>query len=112
MVGFYPTLSDVTRSKARLRDWLFGAAGKRRLLRVLLDEKAPAAGWREAELAGRAGLHKKGSVDEHLAALAQLDLVDASGGRYRLNARSPLLPPLRKLLRELDRLPDDEVVRP
>src|SRR5207302_1314543 len=99
---------DVPRSKSRLRDWLFGAPGKRRLLRVLLEEPAPAAGWREAELASRAMLHKKGSVDEHLAVLVQLDLVDVSSGRYRVNTKSPLLPPLRKLLRELDRVPDDE----
>jgi hypothetical protein len=112
LVGFYPTLSDVARPKARLRDWLFGAPGKRRLLRVLLEEPVPTDGWREADLAGRAELHKKGSVDEHLAALAQLDLVEDSGGRYRLNARSPLVPPLRKLLRELNRVPNDEVVRP
>jgi hypothetical protein len=81
-------------------------------MRVLLEESPPAAGWRESELAERANLHKKGSVDEHLAALAQLELVDTSAGRYRINTRSPLVPPLRKLLRELDRVPDDEVNRP
>lgn len=101
------------RSKARLRDWLFGAPGKRRLLRVLLEEQAPSkAGWRESELAARAGLHKKGSVDEHLAALDQLAVIEAAEGRYRINLANPLVPPLRKLLRELEHVPDDEVVRP
>lgn len=102
----------MARAKSRLPDWLFGGPGKRRLLRVLLEDVAPVEGWREAELAGRAELHKKGSVDQHLAALAQLELIDASGGRYRLSVTSPLVPPLRELLRELDAVPDEEVVRP
>jgi hypothetical protein len=100
------------RSKARLRDWLFGAGGKRRLLRVLLELSEPVGGWRESELASRAELHKKGSVDEHLAALEQLDLVDASGGRYRVNASCPLAAPLRELLQMLDSVPDEELRRP
>jgi hypothetical protein len=102
----------MARSRSRVRDWLFGAPGKRRLLRVLLEDPAPAGGWREAELAGRAELHKKGSVDEHLGALMQLELVEPLDGRYRVNEGSRLLPPLRRLLHELDFVPDDEVVRP
>jgi hypothetical protein len=112
MVGFYPTLPDVARSKSRLRDWLFGAPGKRRLLRVLLEDPMPPDGWREADLAVRAQLHKKGSIDEHLGALMQLELVESVRGRYRVKEGSRLLPPLRRLLHELDFVPDDEVVRP
>jgi hypothetical protein len=79
---------------------------------VLLESSMPADGWRESELAVRAEVHKKGSIDEHLAALAQLDVVDASGGRYRLNASCPLVAPLRDLLRALESVPDEEVRRP
>lgn len=77
----------------------------------MVEEAAPSTGWREAELARRAELHEKGSVDEHLAALTQLEIVESFGGRYFLNEASPLLPPLRRLLSELDLVPDAEVTR-
>jgi hypothetical protein len=98
------------RSKSRLRDWLFGAPGKRRLLEALVADEARA--WRQAELAVAAGMHKKGSADEPLLALVQIGLVVENAGRYRLQVDHPLVPPLRALVRALAEVPDDPVKRP
>ncbi len=98
------------RPTARLRDWLFGAPGKRRLLEALIADETRV--WREAELATAAEMHKKGSVDEPLLALVQIGLVAVHGGRYRLQRDHPLLPPLRALLTVIADLPDVPVRRP
>lgn len=98
-------------SSLELADWLFGASGKRRLLVRLLAHDAPGS-WSQAQLARAAGLHAKGSVDVHLAALCQLRLLCRRGGVYRLRERSPLLEPLRSLLAELERLPAVPVKKP
>lgn len=98
------------REPATLRDWLFGASGKRRLIEALL-----AAGGRpmtQAELARRAGLTPKGTVDGHLAALQQAGLVRRDASGYRADVTSPLASPLRALLSALEALPDDPVERP
>jgi len=98
------------RAKARVRDWVFGSPGKRRLLEVLLgDEGRP---WSQTELASAAGMHPKGSADEHLLALAQIGLVDVVESRYRLRAEHALVDPLRALLHAVADLPDTPVRRP
>ena len=93
-------------------DWLFGAYGKRRLLDVLLRGDEPRRGWRQAELAELARLSAKGSVDVHLAALAQLGVVKRSGAFYSVAPDCPLVRPLRTLLTELAALPADPVRKP
>jgi hypothetical protein len=94
-----------------ISDWLFGGGGKRRLLSALLMSR-PEQGWQLAQLARAAGLHPKGSVDVHVAALLQLGLVRRSGGRYVLVPESPLTRPLRALLRELEGVPNAPVDKP
>jgi hypothetical protein len=98
------------RPKLRLHDWLFGAGGRRRLLEVVLAGNRE--GWVEAELATRAKLHKKGSVDVHLRPLVQLGLLTKTGARYDLVPTSKLVRPLRQLLAAVRELPDAEVERP
>lgn len=96
--------------KLRLRDWLFGGAGKRRLLEHLIAEEGRA--WTQTELADAAGLTPKGSVDEHLAALRQLKLVSRRGGVYRVNEAHELVEPLRGILAVTDSLPNVPLKRP
>lgn len=96
--------------KLRCRDWLFGAGGKRRLLEALLSGKGRA--WSEAELARVAGLHAKGSVDVHLAALVQLGLLTRHHDGYRLMREHPLVKPLRRVLDVVALLEDVELARP
>lgn len=97
------------KSKLRLRDWLFGAAGKRRLIASVLTS-APRS-WNEAELARAAGLHAKGSVDVHIRALVQLGVLVEENGRYRLDAPHPLVQPLRELLAVIASVEDAELNR-
>lgn len=97
--------------KLRLRDWLFGGAGKRRLLRALLENESRR--WKQAELARAAGLKENGSVDEYLVTLDQLKLLRRRvDGSYMLNAAHPFVPPLRQLLDLVDALPDAPLRRP
>jgi hypothetical protein len=94
-----------------ISDWLFGGSGKHRLLSALLAGQ-PGQTWQLAQLARAAGLHPKGSVDVHVAALRQLGLVTGSGAGYAVVSTSPLTRPLRALLRELDSLADAPVDKP
>jgi hypothetical protein len=110
-VGLCPTLrTALSKSKLRLRDWLFGAGGKRRLLDALLsdDERE----WTEAELANSAGLHTKGSVDVHVKALVQLGVLSEESLSYRVVPAHPLIEPLRDLLAVLEEIQDAELKRP
>lgn len=68
--------------------------------------------WTQTELAFAAGMHPKGSADEHLLALAQIGLVDDVAGHYRLRADHPLVEPLDRLLAAVRDLPDDLIARP
>ena len=94
-----------------ISDWLFGASGKRRLLSALLAGR-PDRTWQLSQLARAADLHPKGSVDVHVAALRQLGLVTGSGQGYAIVPESPLVRPLRALLRELDSVADAPVDKP
>ena len=96
--------------KLRLRDWLFGGAGKRRLLQRLIAEEG--RGWTQAELARAAGLKEKGSVDEYLVALRQLKLLTRRGDEYRFDSSHELVAPLRDVLGFVERLPDRPLRRP
>jgi hypothetical protein len=96
--------------RLRLRDWLFGAGGKRRLLEAILE--GGRRSWTEAELARAAGLHAKGSVDVHVSALVQLGVLVEDSGRYQLRARHELVRPLRRLLAVVASVEDAEIDRP
>ncbi len=109
----------MARAKARLPDWLFSAPIKRRVLEALLAE--PDRAWTERALAIEVGANIRGSVDEHLAALVQMGLVEreSAGDRYLLKPVAALEPhelvirmALETLLPALRLLPDDEVAKP
>lgn len=100
----------MSKPKLRLRDWLFGAGGKRRLLDALLSDDQRE--WTEAELAGSAKLHAKGSVDVHVKALVQLGVLSEKGLCYRLVPAHPLIKPLRDVLVALEKIQDAELKRP
>jgi hypothetical protein len=99
------------KSRARLRDWVFGSTGKRKLLAAVLAE--PERRWSKQALADAAGVHRKGGVDGHVLALRQLGLLRRrQGGRWVLVADSELVEPLQRLLEALQRLPDRTLDRP
>jgi hypothetical protein len=80
------------------------------LLQSVVSE--PDRAWTQTELARAARLGTKGSVDEHLLALVQLEVLRQHGGSYVLNRESAIVKPLRDLLAATEQLPDDEIARP
>jgi len=96
-----------------LPDWFLGGAGKRRLLRALVDERRRGLPWTEPQpwsrsvLARAADLHQKNAVRRHLDVLVLAELLVVAGGGYRLNTASPLIGPLRALLEAVDALPEE-----
>jgi hypothetical protein len=100
----------MSKPRLRLRDWLFGAGGKRRLLEAALAN--PGRTWTQAELARASDVHAKGSVDEHVRALVQLGLLNEVNGRFRLAQRHPLVKPLGSVLAALSSIQDAELERP
>jgi len=100
-------MSDGKRGRKPLgrRDWIFGSAPRRALLGAVLARPAPQSGWTKADLARAAGVTTKGGVDEHVAGLASLGLLEpVAGGRWRPPERSALGAALRRVLAELDRI--------
>ncbi len=100
----------MSKPRLRLRDWLFGAGGKRRLLSALLEDQDRL--WTEAELAGSAELHAKGSVDVHVKALVQLGVLREESLSYRVVRGHPLVKPLSQVLATLETIEDAELKRP
>ena len=86
-------------------DWVFGSAPRRRLLRELLSGTGPREGWTKAGLARAVGLSPNGGVDEHVAGLAALGLLEERGGRWHPHTDTRLARALGEVLRELERLP-------
>jgi hypothetical protein len=101
---------DMPKPPLTLRDWLFGAGGKRRVIEGLLTTAARS--WTQTELARSARLHPKGSVDVHLAALVQLGIVAESDGSYVVDGDSPLVAPLRQIVELVASLEDAKLNRP
>jgi hypothetical protein len=99
------------RPRVRLPEWLFGGGGKLRLLRALFAA-GPDRRWRQTELALAAGLERKGSVDEHLAALVELGVLRQQERHYQLDPSSPLAGPLEDLVNALAGVPDRVFERP
>ena len=93
-----------------LRDWLFGAGGKRRVLEALLTGTPRA--WTETELARASLLHLKGSVDIHITALVQLGVLVESGNSYVVEPNNPLVEPLRQLVELIAAVEDAKLKRP
>lgn len=84
----------------RLRDWPFGAVGRRLLLDALLledDDAIARDGWTKTDLEARAGV-SPGGIDEVLAGALQLKLVEHRDGRWQ---RPEALPELAEPLMEL-----------
>jgi hypothetical protein len=80
-----------------LRDWPFGAVGRRLLLEALLLDKQPSEGWTKAALESRADVGA-GGLDEVLAGALALRLIEQRGARwYRPHELPPIAMPLRTL---------------
>jgi hypothetical protein len=95
--------------RQRLRDWLLGSRGKRKLLEALLLGEQPAAGWTRTQLARAAGQHPKARIDLYVRPLVQVQLLIEDGARYRVALDNRLAEPLRDLLELIDQLPDLEL---
>ena len=100
-------MSDGKRGRKPLarRDWIFGSAPRRALLRTVLSGPAPEEGWTKADLARAAGVSTKGGVDEHVAGFASIGLLHQRAGRWHARADTRLAAALRDVLRELEALP-------
>lgn len=81
----------------RLRDWPFGAVGRRLLLEALLLDEQPVKGWTKSALELRAEVGA-GGLDEVLAGALELRLIEQRDGRW---IRPPDLPPISRQLRAL-----------
>ena len=87
------------------QDWIFGSAPRRLLLRAVLREPPPDRGWTKAHLARAAGVSAHGGIDEHVAGLASLGLLDQREGRWFPGRQARLARALDDVLRELETLP-------
>jgi hypothetical protein len=92
--------------RVHLRDWPFGAVGRRLLLEALLDTPQPDGGWRKRELEERIGVRNSG-LDGLLAGAVDLGLARVQGGRILVDNPAPgIAPPLLDVLRAARALPD------
>jgi hypothetical protein len=89
-----------------LPDWFVGGAGKRRLFRALVDPAAASEQppWSKAALARVAKVNEKHTVFRHVEVLVQAELLVEGSDGYRVNESSPLLEPIRAMMKGLDRL--------
>jgi hypothetical protein len=85
------------RQHIHLRDWPFGAVGRRLLLEALLLDRQPENGWTKSALETRADV-AAGGLDEVLAGAVSLKLVEQRNGRWY---RPDELPTLGDLLTQL-----------
>ena len=99
--------SDGKRGRKPLgrEDWIFGSAPRRQLLGTVLRVRPTERGWTKAELARAAGVTTKGGVDEHVAGLASLGLLQSRDGRWFPGAHGRLATALRDVLDALETLP-------
>lgn len=86
------------------KDWLFGSAPRRRLLEEVLGAAPPEGGWTKTELARAAGVSPKGGVDEHVAGLASLGILEPRDRRWFPGESVALGGALRRVLHELESL--------
>jgi hypothetical protein len=100
--------ADTRRPGARvldLRDWPFGAVGRRLLLEALLLDPQPADGWTKQELEERVEV-ANGGLEKLLAGAVDLGLATVADGRVtQAPAPPPIAPPLMDVLRIAQGLP-------
>jgi hypothetical protein len=95
------------------RDWVFGSRPRRLLLEGTLKGRVPAAGWSKTELAAIAGVSEHGGVDEHVAGLVAIGLLERRGRRLVLVSPRPgLAGALSSVVRELRHVPDERLREP
>jgi hypothetical protein len=97
------------RPALRSRDWLFGSDAKRKLLMVLIEQ--PEVAWTKGALAREIGVHPKGALDQHLAALRELGVARHVDERWQLDPLNALVEPLRRLLDAVADIPDKPLDR-
>lgn len=92
-----------------LRDWPFGAVGRRLLLEALLLDKQPKEGWTKGALESQADV-TAGGLDEVLAGALELRLIEQRGGRwYRPHEPPPIAKPLKALVAASANIPDAQI---
>lgn len=96
----------------RLRDWPYGAVGRRLVLETLLLERQPREGWLKSELEERARV-RTGGIDVVLAGAVRWRLVERrDDGRWeRADPLPDIAGPLEELL-ELTRNVRDAKIPP
>lgn len=88
-----------------LRDWPFGAVGRRLLLEALLIDPQPPAGWRKCELEARVQV-TNGGLEPLLAGAVDLGLATVAEGRVTAAPDPPqIAPALMEVLRLAEQLP-------
>lgn len=111
----------MARQKARLPDWIFSAPNKRRVIAYVVASQHQGKVFGERELAGLLEVDRRGSIDEHLFALAQLGLLRRSEKPRRFRIPSPgemdpvardLSDALRDLVEALEKVENETVDRP
>lgn len=111
----------MARAAARLPDWIFSAPSKRRVIAYVLAERNQGELIGERDVAKAIGADVRGSVDEHLCALAQLGLLERQEGprRFRVLETAEMDAPERQLraalvdlLEALESIPEVAVERP
>lgn len=73
------------------RDWIFGSRPRRLLLERAIAGRSPRDGWNKTELAALAEVTPNGGVDEHVAGLVAVGLLDGQEGRWCVPAPRPPL---------------------
>lgn len=97
----------MTRGRKALtdRDWLFGSRPRRLALEALFA--APDRSWSKAALARAADVSPHGGIDEHVAGLTRIGLLERDGRGFRLADPLPsYATSLGELLAELQRVGD------
>lgn len=88
------------------RDWLFGSRPRRLALEALLAE--PGRRWSKAALARAADVSAHGGIDEHVAGLVRIGLLERHHSGYVLaDPLPPYARSLATLLRNLHQVPDN-----
>lgn len=92
------------------RDWIFGSRPRRLVLDFVLSNDPGEEGWTKAALADKAGVHRKGGVDEHVRGLVALDLLDEREGRFwPADPDGGLAEHLRRVLSVLEKVPENRI---
>lgn len=82
----------MARTAAQLPDWIFSAPNKRRVIAYVVSSQNHGKMISERDLARTLGVDPRGSIDEHLFALAQLGLLQRHEGprRFRILHRADM----------------------